>query len=148
MFLGPRYPVLIGINNQASYMYLFYQANLVHIPSSIQLIPSHPRLPFHSFHSLGMKTLQECVSLDPKNMRPPLEPNEIKTLKQAVLQLDLHFWLKEHGLDSVLSLLVKKRYTSRQQLYSMDQEDMLQVHVFHYWVSFRGLEDSQLLIPS
>ena len=96
----------------------------VHVP----LLPPSPSLPPSLPPSTAvLKSLQECASLDPEWLREELGEQPYQQLKAAVSKLDLQLWLQEQKLGGAFPILVNEGYTSRNQLYTMDLEKVLQV---------------------
>ena len=73
-------------------------------------------------------------------------------------KLDLQLWLQEQELGAAFPILVNEGYTSRNQLYAMDLEKVLQVeciysaalfHLFHMAIGFlspyNAITDSSLI---
>ncbi len=79
----------------------------------------------------GLKSLRECTSLDLDALRHDVGEKSYVRLKQAVLSLDLEFWLEDNGLKSVHSSLVKEGYATRRDLYMMTVEEAQEVHMYY-----------------
>ena len=78
---------------------------------------------------LGLTTLQECASLDVTAVGwKGLDEASLQKLENAVSKLDLELWLQREDLGTVLPVLAREGYTSREALYSMELEKSLQVH--------------------
>ena len=74
-----------------------------------------------------LKSLQECASLDPEWLREELDEQPYQQLKVAVSKLDLQLWLQEQGLGDAFPILVNEGYTSRNQLCTIDLQEVLKV---------------------
>ena len=79
---------------------------------------------FTFFLSLGVKTLQDLVSIDISDFSSLVDG---ETLKEAVSSLDLQLWFKKWDLAESEPLLTKAGYRSRSSLHDMSMEEVVKV---------------------
>ena len=72
--------------------------------------------------------------MDPEWLIGEFGEQPYQQLKVAMSKLDLQLWLREQELESAFPALVDEGYTSRNQLYTMDLEKVLQVECIDVYV--------------
>lgn len=76
---------------------------------------------------LGIKTLEECLSLDTDALASLTDRETLARFQLARSKLDLEVWLREWGLMDYQPLLEKAGYTSRLALCDLAPDKASQV---------------------